>query len=323
VTKRVAVIGAGLAGLSCARVLRRSGCYVEVFEQDRIIGGRMATTRIGTTSFDHGAPYITGRSPTFQKFVSELVDTGYAARWTPKTKSGAGAATMHPWYVGTPGMSSILRPLAESVRINTNRRVHTLQRAEKGWHLWFDDETSSGPFQAVAVCVPASEALLLLGRLDSLADPIAKVRMSPCWSVMVRLDERVMPEQDVFSDMSEVIRWVSRNNAKPGRNGRGDHIIIHASPSFSRETEDADPQQVADELWAEVSHSLSLPPTRPTQISAHLWKNGLAEVHLGETFLFSTEHMVGVAGDWCIGRLGEHAFDSGSRLGKVIVDAIS
>jgi renalase len=312
-----------MAGLACARVLRRAGCYVEVFEQDRIIGGRMATTRVGSTSFDHGAPYITARSPSFQRFVSELVDTGYAARWTPRTSTGEGAATMHPWYVGTPGMSSILRPLAEGVRITPNRRVHTLQRADKGWHLWFDDTTSSGPFAAVAVAVPAMEAQLLLGRLEKLADPITKVRMSPTWAVMVRLDDRIMPEQDVFSDMSEVIRWVSRNNAKPGRNGRGDHIMIHASPSFSRETEDADPEQVAEELWAEVSHALSLPPTRPSQISAHLWKHGLVDTSLGETFLFSTEHMVGVCGDWCLGRLAEHAFDSGSRLGKTIVDALN
>jgi renalase len=312
-----------VAGLACARILRRSGCYVEVFEQDRIIGGRMATTRVGMTSFDHGAPYITARTPTFQKFVKELCDTGYAARWAPQTNAGEDAATMHSWYVGTPGMSSILRPLAESVRITPNRRVHTLQRSDKGWHLWFEDETSAGAFQAVAVAVPAKEAQLLLGRLEGLAEPISKVRMSSCWSVMVRLDERIMPEQDVYSDMSEVIRWVSRNNGKPGRNPRGDHIVIHASPGFSRETEDADPQQVAEELWAEVSHALSLPPTRPTQISAHLWKHGLVDVSLGETFLFSTEHMVGVCGDWCLGRLAEHAFDSGSRLGKVIVDALS
>jgi renalase len=312
-----------VAGLACARVLRRSGCYVEVFEQDRIIGGRMATTRVGMTAFDHGAPYITARSPSFQKFVKELVDTGYASRWMPQTSTGEDASTMHAWYVGTPGMSSILRPLAESVRITPNRRVHTLQRGDKGWHLWFDDETSAGAFQAVAVAVPAIEAQLLLGRLERLAEPISRVRMSPTWSVMVRLDEKVMPDQDVYSDMSEVIRWVSRNNGKPGRDSRGDHIVIHASPGFSRETEDADPQQVADELWAEVSHALSLPPTRPTQISAHLWKHGLVDVSLGETFLFSSEHMVGVCGDWCLGRLAEHAFDSGSRLGKVIVEAMA
>jgi phytoene dehydrogenase-like protein len=33
------VVGAGLAWLSCARILRRAGYYVEMFEEDRIGGG--------------------------------------------------------------------------------------------------------------------------------------------------------------------------------------------------------------------------------------------------------------------------------------------
>ena len=324
-TKRIAVIGAGVAGLSCARTLRRAGCYVDIFEQDRIIGGRMATTRMGLTAFDHGPQYVTARAPAFQRYIDELVAAGYAARWLPKGANGeSGSGQMSPWFVGTPGMSSLVRPLAESVRLNMGRKVHTLDRTEKGWYLWFEDESSVGPFHAVAVTAPAKEAQLLLGRLDDLAEPLSRVRMSPCWSVMVRLDEPVLPPQDVFSDMSETIRWVSRNNTKPGRTvARGEHVVIHASPKWSRETEDADPEAVAEELWAEVSHALSLRPIRPTQVAAHLWKHGLVDATLGETFLFSSEHRVGVAGDWCTGRLAEHAFDSGSRLGKVIVDALS
>jgi renalase len=322
VTKRVAVIGAGLAGLSTARVLRRSGCYVEVFEQDRIIGGRMATMRLGLASFDAGAQYLTARSPSFQKYVDELVGSGYATPWAPRGLDGVAMPTMQQWFVGTPGMSSILRPLAESARIHTSRRVHTLKRTDKGWYLWFEDETNAGPFHAVVCAVPAREALLLLGRIDRLADPITRVRMSPCWAVMVRLDTHLLPEKEVYSDMSEVIRWVSRNNAKPGRSGRGDQVLIHASPAWSRETEDADPEAVAEDLWAEVSHALGLAPTRPAQMSAYLWKHGLVETSLGETFLFSSDDMVGVTGDWCIGRLAEHAFDSGARLGKVIMDAL-
>ena len=324
-TKRIAVIGAGVAGLACARSLRRAGCYVDVFEKERIIGGRMATTRMGLAAFDHGPQYITARAPAFQKYVDELVATGYAARWKPNTGHGEnGSGQMLPWFVGTPGMSSIVRPLAESVRLNMERKVHTIERTDKGWFLWFEDESSVGPFHAVAVTVPAKQAQLLLGRIDELAEPLSRVRMSPCWSVMVRLEDSIMPNQDVFSDMSELIRWVARNNQKPGRAQiRGDHIVIHASPRWSRETEDADPEAVAEELWAEVSHRLSLPPTRPAQMSAHLWQHGLVDVSLGETFMFSSEHRVGVAGDWCLGRLAEHAFESGTRLGKVIVEALS
>jgi renalase len=321
-TRRVAVIGAGIAGLSAARVLRRAGSYIEVFEQDRIIGGRTATVRLGNASFDTGAQYLTARSPTFQKFIHELIAAGYAAPWAPRNGTGEETPTMQQWFVGTPGMSSILRPLAESVRIHTSRRVHTMKRGEKGWSLWFEDESSAGPFHAVIVAVPANEALLLLGRIDRFADQIARVRMSPCWTVMVRLDDKLPVNNDVFSDMSEVVRWVSRNNAKPGRVGHGEQILIQASPAWSRQTEDADPEAVAEDLWAEISHGLGLPPTRPAQMSAFLWKYGVVDTSLGETYMFSSHDMVGVCGDWCLGRLAEHAFDSGARLGKVVAEAL-
>ncbi|MEZ5817081.1 MAG: FAD-dependent oxidoreductase [Hyphomicrobiaceae bacterium] len=321
-TKKVAVIGAGVAGLSCARVLRRAGCYVEVFEQDRIIGGRMATTRLGLVPFDPGAQYVTARSDMFRAYLDELMGAGYATRWNPTAANGEWASQLMPWFVGTPGMSSLVRPLAEGVRLHTDRRVHTLQRGEKGWNLWFEDETRAGPFHAAAVATPAREAQLLLGRIEELVEPLGGVKISPCWAVLVRLEDRVFPTQDVFSDMSEVVRWVARNNAKPSRPVRGDHIVIHASPGWTRETEDVEPEVVASELWNEVCNILSLPPIRPAQITAHLWRHGLVEEALGETFLFSTQHLVGVAGDWCLGRLAEHAFESGAGLGRAIVNAL-
>lgn len=311
-----------MAGLACARTLRRAGYYVELFEQDRIIGGRMATTRLGVTPFDHGAQYISARSPGFESFLAQLVTAGYAQRWHPRTNKDGQGVQMHPWHVGTPGMSSIVRPLAEGVRIHTERRVHSLHRGEKGWHLWFEDESNTGPFAAVAIATPAPEAKLLVGRFDVLAEPLERVRMAPCWAVLARLDEQLLPAQDVYSDMSEVVRWIARNNAKPGRPQRGDHIVIHASPNWTRETADVEPEVVATEMWNEVSNLLELPPSRPTQLSAHLWRNGLIDQQLGESFLFSSEHMVGVAGDWCLGRMAEHAFESGVSLGRSMLLAL-
>jgi predicted NAD/FAD-dependent oxidoreductase len=325
VTKRAAVIGAGLAGLSCARTLRRAGFFVEVFEQERMIGGRMATTRLGTDTFDHGSQYVTARSREFKAYLEEVAGLGYAARWNPRAQLNGeeGAGQMLPWYVGTPGMASLVRPLAESVRIHTGRKVHTVDRKDKGWHVWFEDETSVGPFHAVAATVPAAQARLLLGRFDEIAQPLGRVRMMPCWALMVRLEDKILPDQDVFSDMSEVIRWIARNNTKPGRSPRGESIVIHASPSWSRESEDAEPEMIAEELWGEVSHVLGLPPVRPVHMTAYLWRHGLVDQSLGETFIYSSDHKVGVAGDWCLGRLAEHAFESGNRLGKAIIESLS
>lgn len=323
-TQRIAVIGAGVTGLSCARVLRRAGFYVQIFEQDQVVGGRMGTARLGIVPFDHGAQYVSARNARFKSFLEETVASGYVAKWQPRGYAGeSGEGQISTWYVGRPGMSSVVRPLAENVRMSFGRRVHTMLRKEKAWTLWFDDQTSEGPFAAVAVCVPAPEAQFLLGRIPVLAEPLERVRMQPCWALMVRLDQKLLPDQDVYSDMSQIVRWVSRNNSKPGRSPGGDHIVVHAAPNWTRETEDVDPETVAEELWAEVSHALSLPPVRPTQMAAHLWRYGLCDTPLGETFMFAREHMAGVGGDWCRGRLAEHAFESGSALGQAIVDAFS
>lgn len=328
-TFRTAVIGAGLAGLSCARVLRRAGSYVDVFERERIIGGRIATSRAGMVNYDHGAQYLTARSSVFKDYVSELVATGYASKWEPRTMIGGPDEVHEPvtthatgWFVGTPGMSSIVRPLAEGVRIHTSRNVHTIEREEKGWSIWFDDQTKEGPFKAVAVTVPAPQARLLLGPVAHLADTLGKVRISPCWALMVRLEEPIFPPQDVFSDMSDVIRWVALNNTKPGRSARGETVVVHASLAWSRETEDIDPEMIANDLWDEVSNVLGLPPTRPAHMAAHLWQHGIVEASLGESFIFSSEHNVGIAGDWCLGRLAEHAYESGTGLGRAIVNSI-
>ena len=266
-------------------------------------------------------------APASRRISRNSSRLGYATQWephlAPREASEFGGQTQ-TWFVGTPGMSAMVRPLAESVRVNTDRCVHTLKRVDKGWHIWFDDQTSLGPYAAVAVCVPAPQAQLILGRdLESLSEPLSRVRMSPCWSVMIRLDERVLPEYDIYSDMSQVIRWIGRNNAKPGRARRGEHLVVHAAQDWSRETEDVEAELVAEELWAEVCHALDLPPVRPQQMSAHLWRHGLVERSLGETYLFSSQDMVGLAGDWCLGRLAEQAFESGTLLGRAIVDALT
>lgn len=136
---------------------------------------------------------------------------------------------------------------------------------------------------------------------------------------MVRLDERTLPDQDVYSDMSEVVRWIARNGTKLGRNTRGESIVVHASPAWSRATEDADLEVMAEALGGEVSHILGLPPVWPVWMVAHLWRHGRVDSSLGESYVYSGEHNVGVAGDWYPGRFSEHAFESGTGLGRAIV----
>jgi len=57
--QHIAVVGAGMAGITCARTLQQAGHQVTVFEKSRGLGGRMATRDSAFGSFDHGAQYFT------------------------------------------------------------------------------------------------------------------------------------------------------------------------------------------------------------------------------------------------------------------------
>ena len=61
--KRVVIIGAGIAGLSCAQELKLHGISVDIFEKSRGPSGRMSTRRSEAWSADHGAQYFTARDP--------------------------------------------------------------------------------------------------------------------------------------------------------------------------------------------------------------------------------------------------------------------
>lgn len=79
--KRVAIVGAGLAGLSAAITLQDAGCEVEVFESSDRVGGRVATDFIDGYRLDRGFQLINARYPELRRLniISELEFT-YASR---------------------------------------------------------------------------------------------------------------------------------------------------------------------------------------------------------------------------------------------------
>ena len=65
-TPHIAIIGVGMAGVTCARTLRQAGHHVTLFEKSRGLGGRMSTRASAFGGFDHGAQYFTVRDPRFE-----------------------------------------------------------------------------------------------------------------------------------------------------------------------------------------------------------------------------------------------------------------
>ena len=181
----VAVVGAGLAGLSCAQALRSAGLQVTVLDKSRGVAGRMSTRRSEGWQADHGAQYFTARHPAFAAEVARWTDAGVAAPWTPRIavlggddpqrdvrgSLGGGASgdagdagdAGLVRHVGVPRMTSPAQWLAEGLGVRTGHTVQTLQRDGVQWRLGtVEHGWLSEAFDALVLAMPAPQAEALL-----------------------------------------------------------------------------------------------------------------------------------------------------------------
>ncbi|MEY3325999.1 MAG: hypothetical protein RL694_886 [Actinomycetota bacterium] len=69
-SREVLVIGAGLAGLNCAKILKEKGFQVKILEASSRSGGRMATDFVDGFTLDHGFQVV---NPAYTELISNNV----------------------------------------------------------------------------------------------------------------------------------------------------------------------------------------------------------------------------------------------------------
>lgn len=327
---RVAVIGGGMAGLTCTRTLADHGWDVQVFDKGRGPGGRMSRKRVesdtGELHFDHGAQYFTARDERFRRLVDSWIDEGVVAEWHPRLVSiEADHLLSKPHgptrYVGTPGMNALVKHLAETLperaAVRFNTRVAQLHLHGHQWELEDDRGVTLGRFDAVVAAVPAPQAAALLEDVPDLRARLERVSMTPSWAVLLGFDRAVPVEFDAAfinkPETREIVTWIARNASKPGRPD-GASWVVHAAPRWSADHVDDDPESVIEPVTRAFFEALGVDPIEPTYASAHRWRYALPEAPLCEGCLFDQSLAVGACGDWCMGARVEGAFLSGAAM---------
>ncbi len=323
VQARVAVVGAGLAGLACARTLRDHGVDVALFDRGRTPGGRLATRRAGEHAFDHGAQYFTARDDRFARLVRSWARDGVAAPWPGRFVARDPAGALVPLspearWVGTPSMSALACHLARGLTVHSGVVVSALERADGGWRLRCDDAEEVGPFDVVLVAAQAPRAAALLAPVAGLAARAAAATLAPCLAVMVAYGAVVDTDFDGATIAASPLGWVARDSSKPGR-PPGERWVLHATPAWSATHLEAAPDAVAATLQDAFATVVGrvLPPVR--HVATQRWSHALVTRPVGEDCLWDAGAGVGACGDWCLGGRVEAAFLSGVALaGRVL-----
>jgi len=316
--KTIAIIGAGLAGLSCAVRLTELGHHVELFEKSRGAAGRMSTKRGEGWAADHGAQYFTARDPLFIEQVKKWLTDQAVALWTPEIK----VFEANQWttfqsqdlrYVGTPAMNSPAKQLASGLLLHTSQTIDALSHKDGQWFLQSAEAGAIAQgFDALILAIPGPQALALAKHLDPDIEAIAgQSNMKGCWTLMARFQHKPTVSFEAAFVNQEIISWVARNSSKPQRTGQ-ESWTIQANPLWSQEFIELSKEDVADQMLA-CAKKLGLDCTG-AEISMHRWRyaSGSTTATLG--FYSNPSLHLGMCGDWLNGGRVEGAWLSGYHL---------
>jgi predicted NAD/FAD-dependent oxidoreductase len=319
--QKVAIIGAGIAGITCARFLQDAGIEVVIYEKSRGIGGRLATRRTAKDlSFDHGAPYFTARSTGFRKFL-DASGGGAILSWRPRN-AGTGEQG-GDWLVSAPGMNSFLRQAAGDLDVRFGATVAGIEASRDGWRLMLGAASDVGSFDRVIITSPAEQAMALTPFSPRLQASLSSIRMSPCWALMLSLMGRSEVVSDVLHHPSSDIACLARNSVKPGRSGAPETWVAHAGPDWSRQNLELEKEAACLRLIEAALPLLGLRPANIAYADAHRWRYANVEQPAGEAFLSDETGCVLVCGDGCLGPGVEAAFRSASALAEFLAPQLA
>lgn len=309
---RIAIVGAGMAGLSCAEGLVKIGHEVTLLDKARGPGGRMSTRRMdtpmGPISFDHGAQYFTARDPGFSQQVRDWADQGVVANW-PLPDPNA--------WVGTPGMNTVIKAMAEGHAIHWNVHVDRVERHAEGWSLSAGAAIFAG-YDALVLAIPAEQALPFLSLHDfSMAREAMLARSQPCWTAMFAFDQTLPGGREMIRDTGN-IGWAARNLAKPGRSGP-EGWVVQARPEWSQAHIEDQPEAILAQLLAELAGALGIEQPVPIAVAAHRWRYAMC-AGLGHGALWNAAPGLGLCADWLLGPRVESAWLSGQQLARTILE---
>ena len=342
---RIAVVGAGIAGLTCARELCLRGFDPVVFEANDRLGGRCSsrTTRSGV--FDDGAQFINGVTRLASYVVQRPGELESLHAWTvpvasredesnakdtgedgDEDEADSSRSLKLVGAVGVPSMRSLANAVARPLEVRLNTPIRHAQRRGPGWILQSDAGEIDGDFQALVLAIPAPLALPLARESSQLAAALKAVRYRSRWVLLLGSERAVcLPGHREFR--GSPIERIAAMHSKPGRTAGGpQRWFVEADALWSLQHEHDDAETVA-ELLLDNFRAHAGRAVTPSYLRAYQWRHAFVErpATMPGYFecLWDYKARLGVCGDSAAPSQVDRVHASGVALARAMVDSLN
>ena len=336
--KEAVVIGAGIAGLACARALVAAGMDVVILEKSRGVGGRCATRRIDGRPVDHGIPFYHGQDGGFRQALEQADPQGLLVDW-PREVAGKGTPCQpqslspeHFRVAFREGMTTFPKFLGRDLDVR-----HETKATRLAWGAHVEIETAEGmtfrsPRLVLALPIPQARQLLETIEPPSqhLKSFLRVLQMTATQSTLTLLagyaGDAPVPDWDLYyPDRSDVVDFISHDsNKRPGGGEAPQVLVFHTRASWSRSRFTETPESWSGAVLDEARRLLGPWANRPRWTQTHRWRyaraNGTPPLKEPLYVLGTELPSLGIAGEFFAPGGGvEAAWRSGNKLAALIL----
>jgi len=324
-TKKIAIIGAGISGAVLANHLSKAGFEIKLFEKARGPGGRTATRKFTSDNrtyyIDHGAQYIDVIDPEFKNFIDTLASKNVVEKF-----DFIGADNV---FVPVPNMNSLCKFLLSelnpadlkyqveigAVSLNPHAGDGAHERTGETRFLSLFDKSGSclGDFDWVISTAPPKQSYQLFSAIKKF-DFLTTIKMKAFFAVMLvsALDYDFNFVEKSF-ESSQALAWLGVNSKKPQRD-KTLSLIMHTNPEWTEKNLDLPQDELIKTLTSELQALTGFYDANPIYLGAHRWLYGRCINPVGQDFFVDEGNKLALCGDYFLGDNIESAFLSAKRL---------
>lgn len=332
------VVGAGIAGLACARQARAAGLPALVLERSRGVGGRCATRRVEGQSVDHGLSFLHGSDPEFLAAL-ERVDAAPLPGW-PQRVRGSGAPCQPDAFAPgerrlafADGVNAFPKDLAAGLDVRRESPVIALEPGPRQALVQLENgQRLAAP--RVVLALPPAQILRFLLSLGAPGEEIAAVAhllsllpAHPCLTLLAGYTAQApVPDWEIwYPEDSKILQVLSHDSSKRIA-PRYQVLVLQAHPRWSRDHLEQDPALWSEAMLREAARLVGSWAGQPLWHQSHRWRH--ARLDRGDEL--SSPILLELPGGARLGLVGEvfapgggaqAAFLSGTRLARRLTGA--